>query len=493
MNYETLLIVSVVLYTAIIIGVGVWRTGFGQNGCEEYYAGGRSLGAWFAAFSGAASSESGWVLLGLVGTAYSSGFSTLWLIPGCFAGYLFNWFAVAPRLRRASLEHGMVTVPHILAVRGSERSKFVRLVAGMIVLVFMTIYVAAQFNAVGKSLNAMFEVPYEWGVGCGVVIVFAYLISGGFHASVWTDMLQASLMIVVLVIFPITAIATMGPVQIENLKNATGLFDITSQHTGFALAGFIIGWVGVGLAYPGQPQVLARFIAARDDRQIRRAGVIATVWSMLVFVGAIASGIAIRAWMPALDDAEQALPTFAVEYLSAPIAGLILAAVLAAICSTADSQLLVASASMDMDLLEKGERTEDSGKRRGTRTGLRSRIILVVLGSVAGIVAATENRIIFDFILYAWAALGASIGSAIIARLFWKRASPTGLVMGMVAGVGTVVLWKNVLGFSDYVYELVPAFALSLLLMRFVRPLPANTATALGPVHQAPRQHAGGL
>ena len=467
----TMIGLAVAIYTGAIVAFGLWRSRAQSDNSEDYFLAGRSLGAWLAAFSGAASAESGWVLLGLVGTGYSGGISALWLVPGCLAGYLFNWFVLAPRLRARSKNLGAVTVPDVLANHAGTLEPWVRRVAGLIILLFMTAYVGAQFNAVGKALDAMFGMPYVWGVLVGVGIVFAYTISGGFRASVWTDLAQALLMVGALILLPIGGALFFDGSLSATLGQHETLFGWSAGKSGFAALGFIIGWLGIGLAYPGQPQVLARFMATKDDTELRRAGKIAAVWSTLVFVGAILTGLVARAWLPGLSDPEQALPSFAMHFLPAPVAGLVLAAVLAAICSTADSQLLVASSAVGHDLSRLGHGT---GSRR------RNQVVLVVLGSASAAFAATENRAIFDFVLYAWAALGASIGPALVGVLFWPRTSGKGLLAGLVGGVATVVIWKNIPSLSGTVYELVPGFFVSLVLVRFVAPKPGTTTPTTG-------------
>jgi len=456
---NTALIIAVIGYTGAVIGFGLWRSRKQEDTSEDYFLANRSLGAWLAAFSGAASAESGWVLLGLVGSGYSGGLSALWLVPGCLAGYLFNWLLVGPRLRAQSEKLGAVTVPEVLSAHAGAEAKWVRWIASLIILIFMTTYVGAQFNAVGKALNAMFELEYVWGVLIGVGIVFAYTISGGFRASVWTDFVQALLMVGTLVILPIAGYLFFDGSLLTSLEGSEELFHMTGGSTGWAAVGFIVGWLGIGLAYPGQPQVLVRFMATKNDVELRRAGIIAAIWSTLVFIGAICTGLVARAWLPGLQDPEQALPSFAMTFLPAPVAGIILAAVLAAICSTADSQLLVASSTLGNDLLRYGTRPGSRG---------RSQIILVLLGLLATMIAVSENRVIFDFVLYAWAALGASIGPAVIGVLFLPRVSGKGLLAAMIGGVATVVIWKNVPALSGAVYELVPGFIVGLLSVRLV-------------------------
>lgn len=456
----------VTLYTAAIIAIGLFKSRETRSQPADYFLAGRSLNAWLAAFSGAASAESGWVLLGLIGIAYTDGISCLWLLPGCLAGYLFNWLVIAPSLRRIAAEKDAVTVPQVLARRYPEDQKMLQSLAAIIILTFMIAYVAAQLTAVGKALDAMFGLPYIVGVMIGLCTVFAYVISGGFRASVWTDLVQAALMVATLVILPIYAFVGFDGSVTQALGGVERLFDWTAGNTGFGAIGFVLGWVGIGLAYPGQPHVVVRFMATRDDQQLRRGAVIAAVWSTLVFAGAIATGLLIRAWTPHLTDPEEALPIFAITTLPSPIAGLILAAVIAAICSTADSQLLIATSTVSEDLFN-----DQAIWKRLTRKSM-----LVVLGIAAALLAASESRVIFEFVLYAWGVLGATIGTALIISLLQPRSSGKGVVIAMAVGLVTVVVWSNVEALSSRLYALIPGFVISLAVGWFAfRTVPTDT------------------
>lgn len=450
-------------YTLFIIVFGAWRARKRKASDEDYFLGGRALGSWLAAFSGAASAESGWVMLGLVGTAYATGISALWLIPGTFCGYLFSWLVLGPRLREASVRLGTVTVPETIAALSDRYKPIIRLVASLIVLVFLTTYVAAQFNAVGKALNAIFQIPYENGVIIGTLLVLSYIVFGGFRASVWADFLQAILMVLTLLIVPIIAYF-MAPNALQTLSStAPKLFEWTNGNVGIAAIGFVLGWVGIGLGYPGQPHVIVKFMAAQSKAKLRMAGLIAIIWSHLVFLGAIALGLLIRAHIPTLADPEQAMPTFALANLNAPLAGMAVAGILAAIFSTASGQLLVAVSTLGYDIF--GRRA-----RQDTYVPWRNEIVVVILGLAAGALALTKNRVIFEFVLYAWAALGASIGCALIGLLMFRRTSSAGVLACLIGGVATVVVWRAVPGLSSKIYELIPAFIIGLLLVRFVAP-----------------------
>lgn len=454
---------AVGFYTVATIVVGVWSSRQTTGDRRDFYLASGKLKAWGSALSGAASSESGWVMLGLVGVGYSTGVSALWLVPGTIAGYAFNWFIIAPRLQAVAAQTGAVTLTDVLVSRYGNVRPLVWFTS-LLVILFLGAYVAAQFTAVGKALNSMFGLDYAWGVAIGVIIVLSYTARGGLRASVWTDVIQATLMIGTLVLLPIVAVVTYGGQAALNPTEFPELFRPFDGNTGFAALGFIAGWAGIGLAYPGQPHVLVRMMGTENQAELRRAGVIAISWSSVVFMSAIAVGMVARLWVPGLDDPESALPALALKLLSAPLAGLALAAVIAAICSTADSQLLVVASVIEHDLARANRRS------RGDTLSKTQRAMLVIgIAVIAGIFAASQVRVIFDFVLYAWAALGVTVGPAVIAALFWRRTSATGVVAGMASGIVTLIVWKNVPILTQSLYELIPAFFVALLVTRLVK------------------------
>lgn len=462
------------LYTLIVVAVGIWKSRDSGSSSSDYYLAGRGIKSWAAAFSGAASAESGWVLLGLVGSAYSVGVSAFWVVPGSVAGYLFAWLVLGPRLRGLSERSDAVTIPEALAERHPEKRRPILMVGALIILAFLTVYVAAQFNAVGKTLDSLFGVPYLVGVLIGLVLVLAYVLFGGFAASVWTDFVQALMMIFVLILLPILLfmmfpgevgqVFTQGPMKEAHVFD-TAWLDPLHGAVGMAALGGVLGWMGIGLGYMGQPHMLARFMAIQDDRELKRAAWIATIWTGLLLTGAVCLGLICRGLLPQLADAEQAITEAAMLFLPLPLTALVLAAILAAICSTADSQLLVVSSAISNDLME-------VPKMDGARA---SRITLLVMGLLAGGLAATENRVIFDFVLYAFAALGCSFGPALLGSFLFRRTSGTGILAGLIGGVLTVIIWSNIPVLDNAVYEMVPAFFVGLLLTIFVAPHAANS------------------
>jgi sodium/proline symporter len=331
----------------------------------------------------------------------------------------------------------------------------------------MLAYVAAQMNAAGKAFEATFTLPYIWGVFAGAAIILVYTITGGFRAVCWTDVIQALFMVVALVGMPIILLSKLGGygafLDAAHLTDPN-MLSITGGKVGSALVGFILGSVGIGLGYPGQPHVLSRFMATKDTESVNKGGVIAISWMVLAYMGAIFFGLFAKVRIGVLADAEQALPLAVNDLLPPILGGFVIAAIVSAICSTADSQLIVVSSSISRDimpLITGKSHTEVDFKS----TQRRDRLVLIVLGVIAVLLAATKSRVIFDFVLYAWSALGASFGPVVMLGLLWKKTNRHGAIAGMLTGLIVTVVWRNVAALKGTVYELVPAFFLALLMV----------------------------
>ena len=453
--------ISFLAYTLGILLVGIYSARFSQATSSDYFLANRGLGSWVAALSSAASSESGWVTLGLVGTAFTTGIGALWIIPGTVAAFLFNWLVVGERLRKFSTHHNAITIPDVLAARHNGVSEvLIRLFSVLIIVIMLTAYVAAQLNAAGKTFDATFDWPYGLGVVTGASIVLIYTITGGFRAVAWTDVVQALMMVGAVLVLPVVLIIHLGGIEamwqrLNELDQAANLTHPFSNNAGLALIGFLAVWLGIPLGYPGQPHILVRFMAIRDQTAVRRGTLIATIWVFLLFTGAILLGITAHAIYGGLPDPEQALPIAATDYLPGAIAGLFIAAVLAAICSTADSQLLLSASAISHDLY-----VRLLGKKPNENTRvIINRVAVLLVGVVATAIALGEVRTIFDFVLYAWAGLGAAFGPAMILTLLWKRTTAWGVLAGMITGFISAIIWRETL--HDVLYELVPAFLLA--------------------------------
>lgn len=466
MDSTLVVAISFVAYSLFIIGTGIYSTRKRRETDADFVLANRELGSWSSALSASASAESGWVMLGLVGLAFTSGLSTLWIVPGIGLGYIFNWYVIAERLRKSTAQSGAVTLPQYIMHRFGKNSLWMRLVPSIIITAAMLGYVAAQMNAAGKAFEATFALPYGWGVMVGAVIILAYTVTGGFRAICWTDVVQASFMVVALVGMPIVLLFRMdGYSNIMATIAATdpNLLTFSGGNIGWGLSGFIIGMVGIGLGYPGQPHILSRFMAAKNSETIKKGGMIALGWFVLVYLGAIYFGLFARAYFGMLDDPEQALPLACNELLPPVLAGFVIAAIVSAICSTADSQLIVVSSAISRDVIPIFKKYTDSGRARFLRIRRLDRWVLVILAVISVLFALSENRVIFTFVLYAWSVLGASFGPVVIMGLMWKKTTSSGAMAGMLTGAIVSVVWKNVAALKEIVYELVPAFILAFL------------------------------
>lgn len=458
-----LISVSFLVYIFVIIAFGVYSTRFARSTSNDFLLAGRGLGAWVAALSSSASAESGWVTMGLVGMSFKIGLGALWIVPGTLLAFLFNWLVLARRLRRASVEHQAITLLDILVSPYSGAApRLIRAFGILILVTMLTTYMAAQITAAAKAIEATFDWEYLSGVAIGAALVLIYTTSGGFRAVAWTDVVQSVMMIGAVLVLPILMVMEMGGfdvlwVRLQQFEDPTLLHPVAGN-TGLALLGFFALWLGVPLGYPGQPHVLVRFMAIRDERSIQRGTIISTAWVFLLFTGAVLLGIAARGWYGELPDPETALPIAAMEFLPPVLAGMAIAAVLAAVASTADSQLLISASAVSHDLVV---------RLLGKETSERSRVLVhrttvLLVGLSATLIAMSESRTIFHFVLYAWAGLGAALGPALILTLLWHRTTGWGVLVGMLVGFTTVVAWIEIPVLNEFIYEMAPAFLLAI-------------------------------
>jgi len=443
---STLTTVAVVMvaYLGVLLFIG-WRAARRTHGGEDFHLAGRSLGAWSAGISSTASSESGWVTLGAVGMTFTYGVSGLWYAPGCLLGYLVNVYLIAPRLRPLSANQGSVTLTDIITRRWGDPRNVLRLTATTIILICMMGYVAAQMTAAGKAFSSSLGFEGRSGYVLGVVIGAAVIILvtslGGFRAVAWTDLFQGLLVAIALIALPLYAIARLG--GFGALVQGLGAIDPNllsagGGRIGPALWGFVIGQLGIGLGYPGMPHVITRYMATRDDREVQRLQVIAMFWGVAVFYGAGLVGLAGRVTLPELADGEQALMALALQLVHPVLAGLILAAVISAILSTVSSQLLVAASAVSYDVVE-----ETLGRASDDRRSLvLGRWTVAVVGLIGILVALTEVRLVFWFVLFAWSGLGAAFAPLILLALLQRGVNRHGALAAMLTGTGVTVAWK---------------------------------------------------
>ena len=454
------ILITFAFYMVMLLSIGLWADRRHGRSYSGFLAADRSLGGWVAAVSAAASSESAWVMLGLSGLGYAKGVAAYWTSIGCVAGFLATALFVIKPLRRDSARFGAITVSDYIESRLGDTSKILRTVSAVVIIFFMMCYVVAQFVGAGKEIGGMGLLSYQSGVVLGALIIAFYVVIGGYAAVCWTDFLQGLLMAGVMIVFPLIALVEAGgPTEVLAQLNREGLGWVPGgEGLKWAAVGFIIGQLGIGLGYLGMPHSIIRYITLRDDREAAKASAITVGWAMLVLFGSATLGIVGRVLIPGLEDPELILPRFTVAFLHPEIAGIVLAAVLAAIMSTADSQLMISATALVHDLWYKL-----TGRRPDERSMvLKTRIAIAVMAVSAMLIALTGTKVIYTFVLFAWGALGAAFSPVILLCLYWKRFNRWGALASFITGPVVVVAWK-LTGLSESLYELVPAIIVSVL------------------------------
>lgn len=434
MDDTTAVFLTLVIYNALLIAVGIWASRRNAS-VEDFFLAGRGLGAWVAAISASASSSSAWTLLGVSGAAFTWGLPALWLFPATVGGFLLNWYWVAPRLKTLAAQQGAVTLSSVLAPASfaAQRSLVLR-VAGVIIVFCFVFYVASQFEAAGKAFAAVFGLSKDLSILTGAAIVLAYTLLGGFWAVSVTDTVQGLLMFAAALLLPVMALLAVGG-PLELLAGLELRAGAGSPLAGMSLAMvilFVIGTLGIGIGYPGQPHVVNRFMALRDARSLQQGRVIAITWAVIVYAGMLLLGLCARVLYSELADSEQVLFHAAEKLLPPLLAGIMLAAVLSAIMSTADSQLLVAASAISHDW-GLGEGRSDNGLTR-------SRITVVIVLLAATVLALVWRADIFSRVLFAWAALGSAFGPVLLLRLAGRELRAGSTLAAMLAGFGFTVM-----------------------------------------------------
>jgi sodium/proline symporter len=451
------------LLVVLVVGAVAWRR---TRDLKDYILGGRRLGRWVTALSAQASDMSGWLLMGLPGYAYASGMQASWLLAGLLVGTYANWKLTATRLRTATEAYGdSLTLPDYLERRFDDRSGVLRLLSALFILVFFTFYTSSGLVAGGRLFEEVFGLDYFWAVTAGGATVVAYTFFGGFLAVSWTDLVQGILMFLALVIVAGAAVAAVGGfdgmaegMRAVNPALLDPLTDLDGNPIGPVAIASLLGW---GLGYFGQPHILARFMAARSAERIAASRRIAMAWVAVTLVCAMLVGMAGPGLLeqPLVGpDAEKIFMLLASLLLNPVVAGVCLAGILAAVMSTADSQLLVASSAVSEDLY-KGLFRREAGPRELLWIG---RLAVVAIAAVAFVLAADPDRRVLDLVAYAWAGFGAAFGPVILMSLYWEGMSRAGAIAGVVTGGVTVIVWKQLEGGVFDLYEIVPGVILSI-------------------------------
>lgn len=451
-----MLTATLIAYLLVLLGIGVWaqrRTG----DSADFHLAGRRMGPFVAALSASASSSSAWTLLGVSGAAWHWGIQAVWLIPATFLGFLLNWFVIAPRLHLAGRASGALTLVEVLATGPASRSRSgIRIVGSLIILFSFVFYVAAQFQAAGTAMGTALPLGGSTALIVGAMVVIGYVFLGGFWAASISDALQGLMMLGVAVVLPLVALTAVGGLGelwagLAALEEP-GLLKLVDQPNLLLALVFVAGLFGIGLGYPGQPHVVNRFMALERSEQIPRGRVIALPWALLTFSGMVLLGWCGRVLLPELTDPEAVLLSLSSELLPAALGGLVTGGVLAAIMSTADSQLLVAGSSASHDLT------------RGRFSLLLDRSAILLVGLAAVLLALYIPATIFERVLFAWQSLGNAFGPLLLVLLLGGPLAMGWRLLVMVTGFGLTVIisaMPDVPG--DAAQRLIP-FAVALLL-----------------------------
>ncbi len=460
---NTAAVVAFVGYLLILVGIGLWSARFSSAGLSEFFLGGRKMNRFVVALSAVVSGRSSWLLLGVTGMAFTMGASAVWAVAGYTAVEAFLFFYYAPRLRRFSERYDCITIPDFFAARFGDTGPL-RVVLAGVILIFMVAYVAAQFVGGGKAIGASFGLAPGTGILLTAGIVLGYTVLGGFMAVSLTDTVQAVFMLFALLALPWMAIGEFGGWDAMATELATvqaGMLDP------FAIAaGAGLGFVGIGLGSPGNPHILVRYMSIASARQLRFAAFVGTLWNVLMGAGAVAIGLIGRAYindvaMLPLADPENIFPVLAQQHLPAALFGVVVAAIFAAIMSTADSQLLVAASTVVRDVYEKVVRSGEPMSQRALV--VTSRLVVTGLVVLALILGWAADELVFWLVLFAWAGLGAALGPTSVLALFWRGTTRAGVFAGLVVGTVTTFIWYFTPSLKGALYELIPAFTAGLI------------------------------
>ncbi|WP_375748903.1 sodium/proline symporter PutP [Vibrio sp. HN007] len=449
------------LIMMLVIGYVAYKR---TSSSSDYFLGGRSLGPWPAALSAGASDMSGWLLLGLPGYAYAAGIEAFWLAGGLLLGTWANWAFSAKRLRTYSITTNALTVPEFLSRRFNDNSKLIQTISAFFILLFFLFYTSSGLVAGGKLFETVFGLDYTTALIIGTVCVVSYTLFGGFLAVSWTDLVQGLLMAAALLIVPIAAMqGGFGQLMTDLETINPELLTLWNDSKGEPLTVIaIISLAAWGLGYFGQPHILARFKAARSNKDLTTARRIAVVWSGISMLGAMLVGVVGLVYITntapeGLADGEKIFMVLVNAMFHPVIAGILLAAILAAIMSTADSQLLVSSSALAEDFYKQLINKEASSEQV-VQVG---RIGVVVLSIIAAILAANPDSSVLGLVSYAWAGFGAAFGPAMLLSLYWSKMNRNGALAGILVGGITIVVWKQLSGGWFDVYEIVPGIIFS--------------------------------
>ncbi|MFH1700161.1 MAG: sodium/proline symporter [Candidatus Zixiibacteriota bacterium] len=461
---------GLILYLLFLVFIAFYSFRFTKT-MGDFLLAGRKLGVWVVTFSERASGESAWLLLGLPGVLFAAGFVNLWVAVGCTSGILFSWMFIARKLRIETGKYDALTLPDYLEKRFDDNTHSLRIFASIVITFFFTFYVCAQLMAAGKLFSLFLPINELTAMFIGGGIIVFYTLMGGFLAVAWTDFVQAILMISTLVILPIVAVMELGGWNsaIEQIAIASpNHLNVLGGQTGIIAVLSLISGLAWGLGYMGQPHLLTRYMAIQNTNDLRKGTVIAISWAVIAFWGAMfigLFGLVLLANNPeAAADQEKVMPLLAIQLLPGWLAGILLAGALAAMMSTADSQLLVTTSALSEDIYH-----QLMNKKATDKSLVRmSRVITLSVGAVAFIIALISEDLVFKMVGFAWSGLGASFGPVLLLTLWWKKITREGAMAGMLCGTIVTIIWRLTPALKATLFEIVPAFVIALLACYFV-------------------------
>lgn len=455
---STWVILAFAIYMIVMLGIGI-ITAKKNKSSDDFFLGGRNLGGWVTALSAQASDMSGWMLMGLPGCVYAFGANQAWIAIGLLIGTILNWVVVSGRLRRYTIKAGnAMTIPEYLNNRFRDKHNILITISAIVIVIFFVVYAASAFASGGKLFASITTMNYHQALLVGTAVILVYTFLGGFLAVCTTDLVQGLMMLVGVISVPVLAVVILGKSNIvPNLINSGLEVDAKDYLNIFMQDGKPIFGISIasqlawGLGYCGMPHILVRFMAVRDEKELTKSKKIAIVWVLISLVLACVIGVLGRAYLyPVVLSTENAQyenvyiemikKMFMTDYALPFVAGILLCGILAAIMSTADSQLLVSSSAVANDLF-KGVFFK---KLNDKQVLIIARVSVLVVSVIAIIIAWDPESSIMNLVSDAWAGLGSAFGPAILMSLYWKRMNLAGAAAGMASGGLTVIIWDYI-------------------------------------------------
>ncbi|HEY9576307.1 MAG TPA: sodium/proline symporter PutP [Pseudobacillus sp.] len=457
MSNEMYQLIAIIIYMAAMVFIG-WYAFKRTSNLTDYMLGGRSLGPAVTALSAGAADMSGWLLMGLPGAIFLNGLVETWIAVGLTVGAYLNYVLVAPRLRAyTEVSSDSITIPSYLESRLKDKSRLLRIVSGIVILIFFTFYVSSGMVAGGKFFLSSFGLDYHLGLLIVSAVVIFYTLFGGFLAVSYTDVVQGLIMFLSLLLVPIVGLFLTGGLS----ETATSIRAVDPQLLSFVSGASFLGVLSAvawGLGYFGQPHIIVRFMAISSVKEVKSARRIGIGWMFLSLFGAVATALIGIAYYQqnnaTLDDPETIFITLGQIIFHPFIAGIMLAAVLAAVMSTISSQLIVTSSALIEDLYKAVIKTDAPDKQYV----FYGRLAVLVVSIIAMVLAWPNSDTVLKIVSFAWAGFGASFGPIILLSLYWRKLTAKGALWGMITGAITVIIWGNVESLTNTLYEIVPGF-----------------------------------